>query len=114
MKSTGHRANILNCSSRAIGVGIGRGGSYGTYWTQDFGGSELRPAPAARAATASAKSRPAAARTRSMTSSVATVSAHGRRGDPVSPAVIRRATSAASKCRRGVVDRRLVPVQGLP
>ena len=37
MKSTGHRANILNCSSRAIGVGIGRGGSYGTYWTQDFG-----------------------------------------------------------------------------
>jgi uncharacterized protein YkwD len=37
MKSPGHRANILNCSSRAIGVGIGKGGSYGTYWTQDFG-----------------------------------------------------------------------------
>jgi uncharacterized protein YkwD len=37
MKSTGHRANILSCSNRAIGVGIGRGGSYGTYWTQDFG-----------------------------------------------------------------------------
>jgi uncharacterized protein YkwD len=37
MKSTGHRANILNCSSRAIGVGLGRGGSYGIYWTQDFG-----------------------------------------------------------------------------
>ena len=36
MKSSGHRANILNCSSRAIGVGLGRGGSYGTYWTQDF------------------------------------------------------------------------------
>lgn len=37
MKSSGHRANILNCASRAIGVGLGRGGSYGTYWTQDFG-----------------------------------------------------------------------------
>ena len=37
MNSSGHRANILNCSSRAIGVGIGKGGSYGTYWTQDFG-----------------------------------------------------------------------------
>ena len=37
MKSTGHRANILSCSSRAIGVGLGHGGSYGTYWTQDFG-----------------------------------------------------------------------------
>ena len=37
MKSSGHRANILNCSSRAIGVGVGKGGSYGTYWTQDFG-----------------------------------------------------------------------------
>jgi len=39
MNSSGHRANILNCSSRAIGVGIGRssGSTYGTYWTQDFG-----------------------------------------------------------------------------
>ena len=37
MNSSGHRANILNCSSAAIGVGIGKGGSYGTYWTQDFG-----------------------------------------------------------------------------
>jgi uncharacterized protein YkwD len=37
MKSSGHRANILNCSSRAIGVGVAKGGSYGTYWTQDFG-----------------------------------------------------------------------------
>lgn len=37
MNSAGHRANILACSSRAIGVGIGYGGSYGTYWTQDFG-----------------------------------------------------------------------------
>ena len=37
MNSPGHRANILDCKSKAIGVGIGRGGSYGTYWTQDFG-----------------------------------------------------------------------------
>lgn len=37
MNSPGHRANILDCKNRAIGVGIGRGGSYGTYWTQDFG-----------------------------------------------------------------------------
>lgn len=37
MNSPGHRANILACSSQAIGVGLGRGGSYGTYWTQDFG-----------------------------------------------------------------------------
>jgi len=37
MNSSGHGANILNCSSAAIGGGIGRGGSYGTHWTQDFG-----------------------------------------------------------------------------
>jgi uncharacterized protein YkwD len=37
MKSPGHKANILNCSNKALGVGIGKGGSYGTYWTQDFG-----------------------------------------------------------------------------
>jgi uncharacterized protein YkwD len=37
MNSSGHRANILNCSSKAIGVGVGKGGSYGIYWTQDFG-----------------------------------------------------------------------------
>jgi uncharacterized protein YkwD len=37
MNSEGHRANILNCSSKAIGIGFWRGGSYGTYWTQDFG-----------------------------------------------------------------------------
>ncbi len=29
--------NILNCSNKAIGVGVARGGSYGIYWTQDFG-----------------------------------------------------------------------------
>jgi uncharacterized protein YkwD len=37
MNSAGHRANILNCSLSQIGVGFATGGSYGTYWTQDFG-----------------------------------------------------------------------------
>ena len=37
MKSTGHKANILACSNRALGVGVGYGGPYGIYWTQDFG-----------------------------------------------------------------------------
>ena len=38
MGSAGHRANILNCRFTSLGVGYARGGSYGTYWTQDFGG----------------------------------------------------------------------------
>ncbi|TPG19845.1 CAP domain-containing protein [Pedococcus bigeumensis] len=38
LASSGHRANILNCAFTAIGVGYARGGSYGHYWTQDFGG----------------------------------------------------------------------------
>jgi uncharacterized protein YkwD len=37
MNSPGHKANILNCANKALGVGIGHGGSYGIYWTQDFG-----------------------------------------------------------------------------
>ena len=37
MHSTGHRRNILKCSNKAMGVGVARGGSYGIYWTQDFG-----------------------------------------------------------------------------
>jgi uncharacterized protein YkwD len=37
MNSAAHRANILNCSLKQIGVGYGVGGSYGMYWTQDFG-----------------------------------------------------------------------------
>jgi uncharacterized protein YkwD len=37
MHSSGHRHNILNCSSHATGVGFYRGGSYGYYWTQEFG-----------------------------------------------------------------------------
>ena len=36
MKSPGHRANILNCKLRAIGVGMAAG-SGGPWWTQDFG-----------------------------------------------------------------------------
>jgi subtilisin family serine protease len=37
MNSSGHRANILNCAFKEIGVGKATGGTYGTYWTQDFG-----------------------------------------------------------------------------
>ncbi|GLX17241.1 sigma-70 family RNA polymerase sigma factor [Streptomyces lavendulae] len=36
MKSPGHRANILNCSFKDIGVGI-HTGSGGPWWTQNFG-----------------------------------------------------------------------------
>ena len=34
MKSPGHRANILNCNLKVIGVGLD---TDGFYWTQDFG-----------------------------------------------------------------------------
>ncbi|MFC6094260.1 CAP domain-containing protein [Saccharothrix lopnurensis] len=37
MDSPGHRANILNCKLKALGAGMARGGSYGIYWTQNFG-----------------------------------------------------------------------------
>ncbi|GLW93889.1 CAP domain-containing protein [Actinokineospora globicatena] len=37
MNSPGHRANILNCKSTEIGVGMHKGGSYRIYWTQTFG-----------------------------------------------------------------------------
>jgi uncharacterized protein YkwD len=37
MNSSGHRANILSTGQREIGVGYFRGGSYGSYWVQDFG-----------------------------------------------------------------------------
>jgi RNA polymerase sigma factor (sigma-70 family) len=36
MNSPGHRANILNCSFKNIGVGVHNGGG-GPWWTQDFG-----------------------------------------------------------------------------
>jgi uncharacterized protein YkwD len=37
MNSEGHKKNILNCTYTEIGVGYAKGGSYGTYWTQNFG-----------------------------------------------------------------------------
>jgi uncharacterized protein YkwD len=37
MNSAGHKKNILNCTYTEIGVGYAKGGSYGTYWTQNFG-----------------------------------------------------------------------------
>lgn len=37
MKSPGHKANILNCGLKTIGVGVAKGGSYRVYWTQNFG-----------------------------------------------------------------------------
>jgi uncharacterized protein YkwD len=37
MNSSGHRANILNCSSIAIGVGVAYNAKGAPYWTQNFG-----------------------------------------------------------------------------
>jgi uncharacterized protein YkwD len=37
MNSSGHRANILNCQLRALGVGVARSSGGRLYWTQDFG-----------------------------------------------------------------------------
>ena len=37
MNSAGHKANIVNCAFTQIGVGYATGGSYGKYWTQEFG-----------------------------------------------------------------------------
>ncbi|GGV09371.1 hypothetical protein GCM10010260_54600 [Streptomyces filipinensis] len=39
MNSPGHRANILNCSFKDIGVGVHRG-TGGPWWTQDFGAKQ--------------------------------------------------------------------------
>lgn len=36
MNSDGHRANILNCDYKTLGVGV-HFGSGGPWWTQDFG-----------------------------------------------------------------------------
>lgn len=36
MNSSGHRANILNCDFREIGIGVHKGDG-GPWWTQDFG-----------------------------------------------------------------------------
>lgn len=37
MASPGHRANILSPNFSEIGVGVARGGQFGTYWTEEFG-----------------------------------------------------------------------------
>jgi uncharacterized protein YkwD len=37
MKSPGHRANILNCKAKAVGVGVAYNGRRVPYWTQVFG-----------------------------------------------------------------------------
>ncbi|MEV1289831.1 CAP domain-containing protein [Micromonospora sp. NPDC049679] len=37
MKSPGHRRNILNCSAKAVGVGVARKANGTLMWTQDFG-----------------------------------------------------------------------------
>lgn len=39
MESPGHRANILNCRLKEIGIGYGfnDGSAFGSYWVQDFG-----------------------------------------------------------------------------
>ena len=39
MNSPGHRANILNCGSIAVGVGLAYTKGGAAYWTQDFGRS---------------------------------------------------------------------------
>lgn len=39
MNSPGHRANILNASFVVAGVSLANGGTFGTYWTVDFGGA---------------------------------------------------------------------------
>ncbi|MFD9408153.1 CAP domain-containing protein [Streptomyces sp. NPDC059989] len=36
MNSSGHRANILNCAFKEIGIGVHKGDG-GPWWTQDFG-----------------------------------------------------------------------------
>ncbi len=37
MNSSGHRANILNCDFRNLGVGLAYDSAHRPYWTQDFG-----------------------------------------------------------------------------
>lgn len=37
MNSPGHRNNIMNCSARAIGMGLARSSDGSPYWTQMFG-----------------------------------------------------------------------------
>jgi uncharacterized protein YkwD len=37
MKSPGHKANILNCKAKSVGVGLGKKADGTPYWTQVFG-----------------------------------------------------------------------------
>jgi uncharacterized protein YkwD len=37
MNSSGHRANILNCRAKAVGVGVAKKADGTPYWTQVFG-----------------------------------------------------------------------------
>ncbi|MBO3740117.1 CAP domain-containing protein, partial [Actinoplanes flavus] len=37
MNSPGHRANILNCKSKTVGVGVAYATDGTPYYTQDFG-----------------------------------------------------------------------------
>lgn len=37
LSSPGHCADIMNGALKEIGIGLATGGSYGTYWVQDFG-----------------------------------------------------------------------------
>ncbi len=37
LNSPGHCSNIMSADFRELGVGMATGGSYGTYWVQDFG-----------------------------------------------------------------------------
>lgn len=37
MNSPGHRANILNCAFKELGVGVARNSSGTLLWTQNFG-----------------------------------------------------------------------------
>lgn len=39
MRSKGHRANILDCTAKAVGVGLAYRADGTPYWTQDFGRS---------------------------------------------------------------------------
>jgi uncharacterized protein YkwD len=39
MNSPVHRTNLLNCTSKAVGVGVARKPDGTAYWTQDFGRS---------------------------------------------------------------------------
>jgi uncharacterized protein YkwD len=39
MNSPVHRTNLLNCASKAVGVGVARKADGTAYWTQDFGRS---------------------------------------------------------------------------